>query len=245
MFLCSDHQTTLCQGYTLLEANPPTHTPPSSLNTGPAVAVAGYSPYPSITAEIRKQSRWGSGRTESRDAELFTPLQLRALWEAGLWGGCAEVQHAAASWASLDNLGGKPYREAKSSITTLPCAFASGFSLSCPHHWPELSQPCGQNQSLSLPSVRLVQSPLRPFLKHPQCQGAELCPMQVVGPTGMYSPVLHPTVRVRAAPVGPTPPSAHSPYPPATCHDKEPALLRNQRVVFAATALGTQTPTWG
>lgn len=82
--------------------------------------MAGYSPYPSITAETRKQSRWGAGRTECRDAELFTPLQLRALWEAELWGGCAEVQRAAASWASLDKLGGKPYREAKSSITTLP-----------------------------------------------------------------------------------------------------------------------------
>lgn len=46
-----------------------------------------------------------------------------------MWGGSAEVQHAAASWASLDKLGGKPREEAKNSVTVLPGTFAYGFSL--------------------------------------------------------------------------------------------------------------------
>lgn len=50
-----------------------------------------------------------------------------------MWGGSAEVQHAAASWASLDKLEGKPHEEAKNSITILTGNFASGFSLLFSH----------------------------------------------------------------------------------------------------------------
>lgn len=50
-----------------------------------------------------------------------------------MWGGSAEVQRAAASWASLDKVGGKPHKEAKISVTVLPGAFASGFSLLFSH----------------------------------------------------------------------------------------------------------------
>lgn len=156
------------------------------------------------------------------------------------------MQRAAASWASLDKLGGKPYREAKSSITTLTLCLCLRFllqlSLSPLHHWPELSQPCGQNQSLSLPGVRHVWSPLRPFLKHSQCQGAELCPTQVVGPTGMYSPVLHPHSEGQSYPSGHNSTICSQPLPASYISPQRVifSLLRNQREAFAATALGTQ-----
>lgn len=158
---------------------------------------------------------------------------------------CSVLQPPGHPWTSLEGNRTGRQRAALPPYLCLCLRFLLQLLLSPLHHRPELSQPCGQNQSLSLAGVRLVWSPLRPFLKCSQCQGAELCPTQVVGPTGMYSPVLHPTVRARAASVAPAPPSAHSPYPPATHHDKEHALLRNQRGAFAATALGTQTPTWG
>lgn len=108
---------------------------------------------------------------------------------------CSVLQPPGHPWTSLEGNRTGRQRAALPPYLCLCLRFLLQPLLSPLHHRPELSQPCGQNQSLSLAGVRLVWSPLRPFLKCSQCQGAELCPTQVVGPTGMYSPVLHPTVR--------------------------------------------------